>query len=390
MAPYVTPALYTGTTTHTNQPAQAIPAVRTAILRMDPTSSTFTSNHLYFLHLCLQAQSPRQALPILDHDISSLPTNPLKNIDEVHPSSARSSAAYITPSSHISAPLHPHQIQEYHLLGAHIYLGLRNYARARLFLELVLSSPTPGAATPLMVEAYKRHILVSLLANGKPYPVPSTVSASTLRAISPLVRAYDALAETFRNRDLARFRAEAEAGREEWEEDGNAGVVKQVEEGLRRVRVRDLQRTFAALRVGQMVRLLGKEEAETVALVKAMIEEGSLDAVVSEGSGGDGSGEALNGHGAAVVRFSSAKPNAGVQSGPADQAAALEEQAQRIQTLSAAVREADRKLALSREYVDWRRRTQKQSAGAEAENMDTSLDVPGAFADEDEDMMGDL
>ena len=142
-----------------------------AILRMDPASTTFTSNHLTLVRLCLLARLPRLALSVLDKDIYNLPLDPLKNIDDTYPcASHQLSAAYITRSSGISAPLTPSDVQEYYLLGAHVYIGLRQFPRARLFLELVLATPTTHVATSLMVEAYKKLILVGLLSTGSTFP----------------------------------------------------------------------------------------------------------------------------------------------------------------------------------------------------------------------------
>lgn len=190
-----------------------------AILHIDPTSSTFTSTHLLFVQLCLQAAIPRLALPVLDKDIYGLPTDPIKNVDEQFPCATHQlSSTFITKSSEISANLKPADVQEYYLLGAQIYIGLRNFPRAHLFLELVLATPNNHTATPLMLEAYKKLLMISLLSTGDRYTPKGTLDQQTHKALSNMSRAYEALADIFKNRDVQRLTAEVDAGTQIWYE----------------------------------------------------------------------------------------------------------------------------------------------------------------------------
>jgi COP9 signalosome complex subunit 3 len=199
--------------------ASVIPYITTAILRLDPESSTLTSNHTLLLRLCLLARLPRQALPILDKDIYSLPTDPQRGVDDRLPCANHElSATFITKSSNISAPLTASDVHEYYLLGAHVYIGLRRYARARLFLELVLGSPTQNVATPLMVEAYKRLILVNLLSTGSTSFTKGLINAQMVKTYSSLSKPYELLADVFRKRDVLRLDAEIDAATAVWDE----------------------------------------------------------------------------------------------------------------------------------------------------------------------------
>lgn len=58
-------------------------------------------------------------------------------------------------------------ILRYYLLGAMAYIGLRDWIRASFYLEFVLSMPTNNTATGIMLEAYKKWVLVGLLIDGK-------------------------------------------------------------------------------------------------------------------------------------------------------------------------------------------------------------------------------
>ena len=147
-----------------------INTIRTAILRLDPSSSCLTSNHLLFVRLCLECREYRAALPVLDKDIFHLPSSPNTESLQVNPpflcSAHEFSSSFITSTSHLSERLdHTHHLR-YFLFGAMIYTKLRNWTRALHFLEVVITCPAANTASMIQVEAYKKWILVNLLANG--------------------------------------------------------------------------------------------------------------------------------------------------------------------------------------------------------------------------------
>lgn len=47
------------------------------------------------------------------------------------------------------------------------YIGLKDWDRAKLFLEVVIMSPTQNIVSKIQVDAYKKWVLVSLLRDGK-------------------------------------------------------------------------------------------------------------------------------------------------------------------------------------------------------------------------------
>ena len=48
-----------------------------------------------------------------------------------------------------------------------IYMGLKEWKRALLFLEVVIVSPVTNNASKIQVEAYKKWILVNVLYKGR-------------------------------------------------------------------------------------------------------------------------------------------------------------------------------------------------------------------------------
>lgn len=125
-----------------------------------------------------------------------------------------------------------------------IYIGLRDWERALLFLEIVIASPTINTTSVIQVEAYKKWVLVSLLLKGRvsllypqksntlrpiylsppqPIPVPKTTAAQASKHYTALARAYDFLAKTFMNglveeTTARRLIAVSESGQNIWQE----------------------------------------------------------------------------------------------------------------------------------------------------------------------------
>ena len=152
------------------QPWEAIPPIRSAILRVDPSGSTFTSSHVIFVQLCLEARAYTAALPVLDHTIFHFPptTNKLAE-NSMFPylsSHHDSSSTFITPDSGLSAKLDHRDHLIYFLYGAMIFMGLKKWKRALHFLEIVIMSPVVNNISKIQMDAYKKWVLVSLLYKG--------------------------------------------------------------------------------------------------------------------------------------------------------------------------------------------------------------------------------
>lgn len=138
------------------------------MIRLDPTTGTFTSIHLSFIQLCMETRSYAAAEPILDNYIHSLPSkipaSVLQGLEYSVPcADVATSGEFIHHSSGHTDKVTLSDLQEYYLLGAMAYLGLRQFTKARHFLEHVLVAPSANVANGFMTEAYKKWVLVSCL-----------------------------------------------------------------------------------------------------------------------------------------------------------------------------------------------------------------------------------
>jgi COP9 signalosome complex subunit 3 len=144
--------------------------MRSAMFRLDPTTGTFTSTHLRFIQLCMETRSYKAALPVLNNYIHSLPTAIAKETleDLEHSVVAADSVAsgeFINLKSGHTGKITLTDLQEYYILGAMAYIGERQVHNALHFLEHVLVTPANNALNGLMLEAYKKWVLISCLAD---------------------------------------------------------------------------------------------------------------------------------------------------------------------------------------------------------------------------------
>lgn len=140
------------------------------MLRLDPSCAVFTSTHLLLVRLCLHAKAYACILPVLNKHICHFPGSTERFPHKSSPvlcANHESSLAFITNSSGLSAPLSSRDLSRYFLYGGMVYLALKKWSEASHFLELVMSMPTTGPVSMIMVEAYKKWVLVGLLETGK-------------------------------------------------------------------------------------------------------------------------------------------------------------------------------------------------------------------------------
>ncbi|KAL9122363.1 MAG: hypothetical protein Q9187_001080 [Circinaria calcarea] len=367
-------------------PEIAIQPIRNAILRLDPSSSCFTSSHVLFAHLCLSARAFSSALPILDKDIFHFPSPSDKSLSLPLPCSDHdTSSTFITTGSGLSDKLVYKDYLKYFLYGAMLYLGVKNWERALLFLEIVIATPTNNTVSMVQVEAYKKYVLVGLLLEGKSLPMPPHTNHQAAKIYRATAKAYEALAEVFRAGIAHRLHDEARAGHELWQHDCNTGLVLQVLDALRRFAILRLGKTFAALSIPEVARRTSPrpdDYAETEHYLSSMIRDGHLNATITQSS---------DPAKPPVLRFASSTHSGPLARSEAQQYSDLKKQTADTTKLISHIKEADRKLELSTSYLEWARKARKseearenrQNSGGELHTMNDSFGV-------DEDMLADM
>ncbi|KAF2027902.1 hypothetical protein EK21DRAFT_114390 [Setomelanomma holmii] len=367
----------------TGSPGLAIAPIRSAMTRLDSTTGTFTSTHLSFVQLCMETRSYAAAEPILDNYIHSLPSKIPAAVREgleysVPCADVASSGEYIHQGSGHSDKITLADVQEYYLLGAMAFLGLRQFKKAQQLLEHVLIAPSNNVANGLMLEAYKKWVLTSCLVGANDRTIPRTANAAAVKNVKAASKAYEALAEAYTQLgNLPKLKAQIRAGAEIWAEDGNDGLVSEVLESQMRSYVSRLSRTYSAIPVSNIANILSGSPEEVTQYLDTLIKDGYLNARIEQND------KANTG---AVLRFYLDPTNGPLAKSEKQQQQALFEQTLRTNILAEQVKNADYRLTLTKEYMDnLRRQNKKQGAGGDAMDMawDDGLDA-------EEDLMTDL
>lgn len=152
------------------------------------------------------------------------------------------------------------------------------------------------------------------------------------------------------------------------------GLLQQVIEQFRKLSVRRLGDIYAAVPLQRVALEYNQAEAAMEQYLQALIAEGYLKASIENTSSGK------------VLRFAQGRTN-GVRSEVQSRNELLLQQ-RKIEELAAHVSEADRRLALSKEYVDYTvRRAKSDGRGPHDEGVGVFAGRAVSELDEDENMM---
>ncbi len=152
----------------------------------------------------------------------------------------------------------------YYYYGGMIYTALKNYERALYYFEVVISTPAL-AMSHIMLESYKKYILVSLILHGKQITIPKYSSQVITRFMKPLSQHYHELSTAYINGSCEDVRNVMTKHRDTFNRDTNMGLVKQVIASLYKKNIQRLTKTFLTLSlsdVASRAQLSGPAEAE--------------------------------------------------------------------------------------------------------------------------------
>lgn len=90
---------------------------------------------------------------------------------------------------------------QYYYYGGIIYAILKNYERSIYFFQVALTTPSM-AISHIMLESYKKYILVSLILYGKVPSLPKYTSQVISRFIKPLSQPYTDLASAYASNNV--------------------------------------------------------------------------------------------------------------------------------------------------------------------------------------------
>jgi len=358
------------------QSGHAISPIVEAVLRLDPSGSILTSNHLLLVKLALESRVYTPVLPVLDKFILYFPGVTNQPKPQYLSSMELPPMAYITPAFNHTSKFKYQDVLEYFIYSGMIYMGLRRWQDALDCLENAVTYPVKdGPPSKIMVEAYKKWVLVSLLLDGKPRSVPKSTSSSAAKAYHVLAKPYEALASIFETASAARLKAEVEAGSRIWNDDCNMGLMLNVLGEYQKFQIRNLGNVYSKISIPEVLQLTmsadtgAKSSSPAVVenLVQGMISDGTLHATMSHPPTGP-----------AVLTFS---PKGPVLS-EAQMQRELVASTERIQTLSYEIKTTDRMLTHDKEYIKYAQK-QKKNAKTQADQGIAVTDMDWNAEDEE-------
>lgn len=165
-----------------------------------------------------------------------------------------------------------------------VFTGLKEFGRAIDCYETCFSAPAIALSAPAL-EAYKKHMLVSLIHRGAFDPKRSA-PALMMRNMKSMSGPYNEFATAFTTKDMPALQIIATENSELFMKDKNWGLVHQCMESLGDRQIRALTQTYLTLNLETLAKdanLSGTEEAQKRLL--AMIEGGTIVASINEKDG---------------------------------------------------------------------------------------------------------
>lgn len=240
----------------TNQPLAAVKPLLAAALALQPTPRHFTPLHAEFAKCCLLARCYLAAAPLLSQDLISVEKE----------------------ATHLA----PRDLLLWHYYAGMLHVGMHEYKLAITLFTLCYSAPT-HVVSAIMVEAYKKAMLCSLILDGEPPRPTKHVGAVVTRHITSKLTPYTELAEAFASRKLPELQAAVTKHAAVLTHDKNLGLARQCLPALTRRAVRLLTETYLTLSLGQIAELVGLESAEAAEkVVREMIVGGAICASIDE------------------------------------------------------------------------------------------------------------
>jgi COP9 signalosome complex subunit 3 len=188
-----------------NLAIRGIPVVQRAVAKLQSKPEQLTAPHADLTKLCLKAQCFGPILPILDIDITKVSKE-----DE-----------------HFDAQ----SLLLYYYYGGCIYLAVKQYEKALYFFEVTVTCPT-AAVSHVMLEAYKKYLLLTLLVHGdKPkdcISLPKFTSPIVSKFMKPLCHAYTEIVTAYHLNNVEELRTVVNKYRGVYESESNLGLVNQV------------------------------------------------------------------------------------------------------------------------------------------------------------------
>jgi len=237
---------------------RALQPLKTSLWKIG-ANTHITPQHAMYIQMCILSKNYKAAKATLDAFVSDIDPD-ITGIESVH-------------------------TRLYFYYGGIAYVGLKEFAKALEFFEIVISAPAfvPSA---IMAEAYKKYILVSLIHRGELAPLPRYTNTQIVRMFKQICTPYEDFQNSFSTRSVLDLHKVAENHYEALAKDGNMGLVKQAIQALTRQNIQRLTKTYITLSLANIADQVNlSNPAETERKVFKMIQDGQVFAKLNQKDG---------------------------------------------------------------------------------------------------------
>jgi len=241
------------------QPMRAIQPLRVAIAKLRTSPDQITPIHADYIQVCLCAKNYKAALPMIEDD-----------------------AVDVDPST---TGMQPRDLLRFFYYSGLVFVGLKEFRKALEYFKLAVTAPA-FAVSAVMLEAYKKFVLVALMVHGSLPPPPKYVSSMVQRALKGACAPYHELATAYASGSSDELHKVGIHHAAVFQQDKNMGLVKQTIASLYRRNIMRNTQTYLTISLADIadaVKLPNPKEAEKRIL--RMIEAGELFATISQKNG---------------------------------------------------------------------------------------------------------
>ncbi|KAG5941911.1 hypothetical protein E4U59_001455 [Claviceps monticola] len=273
----------------------AVELLVTAILRIEPTGSLFTSTHFMLAQLAYNSNSVESALRVMDREILFYPNTMNAKVNSVLCDPSLQPTSYISTISGLTDQITSTTVLEYGYIRGLMYMSRREWIKAKEAFEQAILHPVKDRAmSKIMIDSYKRWVLVALLGQGKAPIFPSYSTGTAHKIYEIAAKAYDSVADAFMSTEAAFIKSQIEENAALWEEDGTSTLLQEVLASYQKWQILGLRSIYQRAEISMIRRMtvnavtgktLENDDAVLV-LVRQMMEDGTLNGQLEQDDNG--------------------------------------------------------------------------------------------------------
>jgi len=239
------------------QPMRAIKPLRSAVYKI-AAEDQITPQHYMFTLACIKARCYKTALSLLD-------SNPFS----------------VDPSR---TGIESVDIRLFFYYGGIVYTALKNFKQAQESFLNVISFPA-YITSEIMLEAYKKFILVSLLYNGNIPSITKFSGTGFTRNIKQRCQPYEDMINSYNTHSIDDFKTCIAIHNEEFVKDNNLGLVKQLLHSLTNENISRLTKTYLTLSLKNIGEKTKTKQEEVEQRILKMIRKNQIHAQINQKDG---------------------------------------------------------------------------------------------------------